>query len=385
MEGKHIMGGREKVKVAVVQASAVFMDKERTIDKACNLILEASRNGAELIVFSEAFIPGFPAYYTWGFESKPREWAAYMIALQDNSVVVGSRDTEVLGEAAKEAGAYVVIGCNELDDREGSQTVYNSLLFIGRDGRFIGRHRKLMPTYIERTYWGLGDASDLRVFTTDIGRLGGLICGEHTMVLLKAALIHQAEAFHISVWPGAWSARGREHLMEWIPEADPFGGGSFIYPLVKSYAIEAQAFVPTCCGILNEQDIPQEWKHLTSSDRMNYQWAVGGSVIVNPFGGITAGPVFGEETILYADCYANHIKVAKAMFDSLGHYARWDLVRLRVAKEPRSPYVGTAEAPRPALPLKELKRVAQECDISLDKLEGIIEELNRSASLEPTD
>lgn len=382
MKGKKILGGREKVKVAVVQASPVFMDKEKTIEKACNLIREAGSNGAELVIFSEAFISGFPAYYTMGFESKPSEWAAYMIALQDNSVVVDSPDTELLGEAAREAGAYVVMGCNELDDRQGSRTVYNSLLFIGRDGQFIGRHRKLMPTYIERTYWGLGDATDLRVFDTDIGRLGGLICGENTMVLLKAAMMHQGEEFHITVWPGAWSIRGREHIMEWVPETDPFGGSSYLYPLVRSYAIEAQAFVPTCCGILKEKDFPEEWKHLIDSDRMNYQWAVGGSVIVNPWGGSIAGPVFGEETILYADCYANHIKAAKAIFDCLGHYARWDVVRLQVSKEPRHPYVGAAETPQLELPLRELKRIAQEYDITPDKLETIIEELNRSVSLE---
>ena len=147
---KKILGGRDKVKVAVVQASPVFMDKQRTIDKACNLIKEAGRNGAELIAFSEAFIPGYPAYYTVGYETNPHEWTDYMIALQDNSVVIPSKDTEILGQAAKEAGSYVVIGCNELDNRPGSCTVYNSLLFIRKDGNFMGRHRKLTPTYTER-------------------------------------------------------------------------------------------------------------------------------------------------------------------------------------------------------------------------------------------
>jgi len=175
MQEKKVLGGREKVKVAVVQASPVFMDKERTIEKACKLIGEAGGNGAELVVFPEAFIPGYPAIYTGGWESKPSEWAPYMVALQDNSVLINSVDTEVLGEAAREAGTYTVIGCNELDDRLGSRTVYNTLIFIGRDGKVMGRHRKLMPTYTERTYWGWGDATDLKVFDTDIGRIGGLI------------------------------------------------------------------------------------------------------------------------------------------------------------------------------------------------------------------
>ncbi|KAB2834650.1 MAG: hypothetical protein F9K51_01510, partial [Candidatus Dadabacteria bacterium] len=131
---KKILGGREKVKAAVVQASPVFMDKGRTIEKACALIREAGRNNAELVAFSEAFIPCYPAYYTVGYETPPHEWTDYMIALQENSLVIPSEDTRILGEAARDAGAYVVIGCNELDDRPGSRTVYNTLLFIGKDG-----------------------------------------------------------------------------------------------------------------------------------------------------------------------------------------------------------------------------------------------------------
>src|SRR3970282_1312752 len=105
---KKILGGRDKVKVAVVQASPVFMDKQKTIEKACELIKEAGRNKAELVAFSEAFISGYPAYYTVGYETNPHEWTDYMIALQDNSLVIPSDDTEILGQAAREAGAHVV-------------------------------------------------------------------------------------------------------------------------------------------------------------------------------------------------------------------------------------------------------------------------------------
>ena len=121
---KKVLGGRETVKVAVVQAAPVFMDKAGTIEKACTLMREAGNNGAELVVFPETFIPGYPAFYTGGWESSPSEWAPYMAALQDNSIVVGSADTGVLGEAVREAGVYAVIGCNELDDRPGSRTVF---------------------------------------------------------------------------------------------------------------------------------------------------------------------------------------------------------------------------------------------------------------------
>ena len=142
------------MKVAVAQAAPVFMDKEKTLEKACRVIREAGDNGAELIAFPEAFIPGYPAYYTVGYETPPHDWTDFMIALQDNSIVIPGDDTEMLAEAARAADAHVVIGCNELDDRKGSRTVYNSLLFISREGKVLGRHRKLMPTYTERSLLG---------------------------------------------------------------------------------------------------------------------------------------------------------------------------------------------------------------------------------------
>lgn len=369
------MGGKEKVRVAVVQAAPVFMDKQKTIEKACKLITEAGNNGAELIIFSEVFIPGYPAIYTGGWDSKPSEWGKYMIALQDNSVVINSRDVEPLREASQEASAYTVIGCNELDDRQGSRTIYNCLLFIGKDGKVMGRHRKLMPTYIERTYWGCGDASDLKVFDTDIGRIGSLICGENTMVLMKAAMMQKGEEFHITVWPGAWSGQGKTHLFD--PETDSSGGSCLVYPVIRSYAIESQAFVVGSLGILTQNDFPERWRFLKDNDHVNYSWLVGGSTVIDPHGRFMVGPVIGEEKILYADCYANQIKLAKALLDCLGHYTRWDLVQLQVRSEPWTPEVEIPKKIFKQLPLNELRRISQEYAISLDKLEGIIEELNK--------
>ncbi len=373
---KKVLGGREKVKVAVVQAAPVFMDKEKTIEKACRLITEAGRNGAELIAFPEAFIPGYPAIYTGGWESSPSEWAPYMIALQDNALLVNSVDTEILGEAAREVSAYVVIGCNELDDRPGSRTVYNSLVFMGKDGRVMGRHRKLMPTYTERTYWGWGDASDLRVFDTDIGRIGGLICGENLMILVKAAMMQKGEEFHITVWPGAWSRHRQKHLMD--PETDPQGGTCLIYPTIRSYAIDSQAFVLSSNGILGDDDLPERWKYLRNNDHTNYGFAVGGSAIVNPAGIFIAGPLIGEETILYADCCANDIKINKALMDCLGHYTRWDVARLQVRREPWTPEADMANRPLVELPMKELRRISEEYEIDVDKLAAVIQELNKN-------
>ena len=381
---KKVLAGREKVRVAAVQAAPIFMDREKTIEKACRLIKEAGSNGAELIAFSEAFIPTYPAFYTGGFESDSSEWQDYMIALQDNAVSIPSEDTNILGEAAQAAGVYVVMGCNELDDRLGSQTLYNTLLFLGRDGKVMGRHRKLMPTYTERTYWGWGDASDLRVFDTDIGRIGGLICWEHHMILIRAAMIHKAEEFHIAVWPGNWCFGG-----ESMADGDtaPLGGTCDLQPAIREHAFESGAFVISVSGILTQKDFPDRWQHLTKSDHMSYSMAVGGSAIVSPFGTYMVEPTFNQEKILYADCYANQIKAIKAMFDSLGHYTRWDVVRLEVRQEGWEPVVeiGRAmETKAGKMFSEEIQRISDKFDIDPEKLQAILTELEKIRNITST-
>ncbi len=370
-----ILGGKEKVKVAVVQASPVFMDREKTVQKACGLIRDAGKNGAELVSFSEAFIPGYPAYYTVGYETPPHEWTDFMIALQDNSIVVPSEDTDLLGNAAKEANCYVVIGFNELDDRYGSQTVYNALLFIDNQGQVMGKHRKLMPTYTERIYWGMGDGSDIKVFDTEIGRIGGLICWENHMPLVRSAMIHRGEEFHIAVWPGNWK-RGSEKLLE----ADTSPGGALcnLQSLIKVHAFEAGAFVLSGCGYLSSEDFPEKWHYIRDGDHINYDWALGGSSIVNPAGRYLAEPNFEKDAILYAECYANQIKAVKAVFDSLGHYSRWDVAQLALKTDALEPEfsVNNNTYPRFDLRQAELNRISEQYEIKLETLESLLQELS---------
>ncbi|MEW6443141.1 MAG: carbon-nitrogen hydrolase family protein [bacterium] len=374
---KQVLGGRDKVRVAAVQAAPVFLDKEKTLEKACRLIREAGANGAELIVFPEAFVPAYPAFYTGGFELPVAEWAAYNVTLQENSVVIPSEDTRILGEAARQAGSYVVVGLNELDDRPGSRTLFNTLLYLDKRGEVLGRHRKLMPTYTERTYWGWGDGSDLKVFDSGIGRIGGLICWEHHMILVRAAMIHLGEELHASVWPGSWRFAG-PRVSE--PETAPLGGSCDLQPAIREHAFEAGAFVISVSGLLREEDFPEPWRHLTASSHMNYSWAVGGSAIVSPMGGYLVEPVFHEETILYADCEANLLKAVKVVFDALGHYSRWDVVRLDVRREPWTPEVPAREPawPRADLPFAELRRISEQFEVRLQKLEKLMEELSRA-------
>jgi nitrilase len=184
-----------KFKAAAIQASAVFLDREGSIEKACSLIREAGKSGADLIVLPEVFIPGGPY---WAWHMNMRSGMNFSVELYRNSVDVPGEATAKLGEAAKACGAYLVIGVNERDNK----SIYNTLLFFDREGRIMGKHRKFRPTGGEKLVWAEGDGSTHKVYDTDIGRIGGLICGEHTMALPGYVLAAMGEQVHIASWVG---------------------------------------------------------------------------------------------------------------------------------------------------------------------------------------
>lgn len=377
---QQVLGGREQVRVAVVQASPVFMDKKGCLEKATDKILEAGREGAELILFPETWIPTYP-YWTMGWDTSAVEFHDVKAALQDNSLVVGSEDTEILGRAARAAHAYVVMGCNELDDRVGSRTLYNSLVYFDREGRVMGRHRKLIPSYIERIWWGRGDARDLKVFDTDIGRLGGQICWENHIINITAWFIAQGVDVHVAVWPGLWNDGSKS-------------GESFIYaghdinacdliPATRERAFAGQCFVLSANNILRKEETPEDFPF---KDKMTYGgpgqgdfvgWACGGSHIVAPSSEYIVPPTFDEEVILYADLKAKAIKVVKSVFDALGHYARWDLVSLTT---PPPPYEPVTAAPLVAAPEfvpehlleRVVETVAKEFSLEREKVDEVV-------------
>lgn len=364
-----VLGGREQVKVAVVQASSEFMDKKACLEKACDLIIEAGKEGAELVVFPETWIPTYP-YWTMGWDTVAHGFHDVMADLQDNSLVVGSEDTDILGRAAREAGAYVVMGCNELDDRIGSRTLFNSLVYMDKDGSVLGRHRKLIPSFIERIWWGQGDARDLKVYDTDIGRIGGQICWENHIVNITAWYIAQGVDIHVSVWPGLWNCGASE-------------GESFIYaghdinkcdliPATRERAFTGQCYVLSANNLLRMDDIPEDFPF---RDSMTYGgpgqeefvgWACGGSHIVAPTSEYMVPPTFDVETIIYAELQAKYIKVVKSVFDSLGHYARWDLVNLSTPPQPYEPVSGPLAAGPPA-----------------DVRDRVVESISKEFKLEP--
>lgn len=351
----------DKVKVAAAQVAPVFMDKEATIDKACRTIAEAGRAGAKLIVFSETFVPGYP--YWRGLQPISR-WSDLMVEYQKNSLMIPSGDTNVLCDAAKEADIIVALGCTEMSDRRGSETLYNTILFIGNDGEILGRHRKLMPTHAERIIWGMGDASDIRVFDTPIGVIGGIVCYEHHMTLQKAAMAALGEEIHCAVWPGWWVMERHPGAKRRYRPGDP-GHLCDIEHAIREYAFETQTFVISVSQYVPDDEMPAYCR--------DFNIAAGGSFIVNPAGVYLHEPVFDREEIIYAELDADDRRHTKAYFDALGHYTRWDLLRLDLRGEPLDPL--TEESAVWEIDKDTIDELAERYGLTPEELAKLLEEL----------
>jgi predicted amidohydrolase len=367
---RKVLGGHEKVKVAIAQKSPVYMNREASVARACSIIEDAGRNGARLVVFPEAWLSGYP-YWTEGWDSSLLQWAGGRIIFSDNALVVPGEDSERLGAAARAAGVYVALGCNEMDPRPEVSTIYNSLIFFAPDGTVLGRHRKLMPTFTERMFWGQGDAADLVVFDTEIGRIGGLICGEHLMTLVRAAMIAQGEEIHVAVFPGAFELHTGPQLEE--PEQAGCFWGHFE---VRAHAFEAGAFVVSGCTMLNDADVAADFPY---KGKMNIAYANGGSEIIAPLGIALAGPAYGE-AIVYGELEAWMIKATKAIVDTMGHYARPDVLKLLVRNERGWTPAGTARDLSPlrsALTDDALKRAADARDVDSERVIELAEGVRR--------
>jgi len=322
-----------KFKAAVAQISPSFLNREETIEKACNTIAEAGGNGAKLIAFPESFIPGYP-YWIW--METPFDSAKYFKDFFKNSVEVPSPATKQLCQAAKKADCHVVMG---MSSREGG-TLYNAMLFIDRTGEIIGYRRKLIPTVAERTVWGRGDGSDLRVYDTDVGKIGGLICGENNMFLVKYALLAKGEQIHISNYPGS-------------PLKTMLGFNDAIELIMRSHAILGQVFILNAINVLNEETTK---KVFDTDAKMQHYFDTnnGGASIISPRGVYLAKPQMHKEMILYADIDMEMIIDAKWATDCVGHYARPDITKLVINEkrynlyETGEPHFSPITSPPPA-------------------------------------
>jgi len=315
-------------RVAVVQRPPVLLDREAGLERALLTIDEAAAEGARLVAFPEAFLPGYPEYI-WRLlpgadYDLSRELHGRLVA---NSVDLSGDDLRAIREAARRHGIVVMIGIHERDAAFSRATLYNTLVTIGPDGTIRNRHRKLVPTNPERMVWAPGDASGLRVVDTPLGRVGGLICWESYMPLARFSLYAQGIQLYVaSTWDEGevWLATMRHIAAEgrcWV-----LGSGCSLR------ASDIPAWFPDRERLYPD---PDEWLN------------PGDSVIVAPGGAIVAGPLHQEHGILYADCDPAAADAGHYTLDAAGHYNRPDIFSLTVQRAGASQIAFIDEAGRP--------------------------------------
>ena len=311
------------ITVAAVHAAPEFLDVEGSVAKAADWITKAGRQGASLVVFPEVFVPGFPY---WINTHPPIVQAGLHARYAAASVDLDGPALAPVLAAARAAGTHVVLGVNE----RAGDSLYNTQVFIDDLGRIIGRHRKLQPTFAERTVWAQGDGSTLTVWDTSIGRLGGLVCWEHTMNLARHALIGQGEQIHAGSWPALSTLVGFTDVFDQQVEA-----------MSRNHAITGQCFVIVSMSPVTQQMLDVIHDALGPQEFLT----VGGgwSAVIHPMTPYLAGPHTGpEEKLVLADIDLADIAGVKVFVDATGHYARPEVLRLVVDDGPKSPVVRTS-------------------------------------------
>src|SRR6186997_1516268 len=303
------------VKVAAVQAASVFLDRDGSTEKACRLIREAGKTGARIIGFPEGFIPAHPVWYhhhaaTGAIANR------LAVELFKNSVEIPGPETAALGQAARDASAYVVMGvCEKIANTTG--TMFNTQIYFGPDGSLIRKHQKIMPTVGERLVHMGGYGDTFGAFSSEFGPMSGLICGENSNPLAVFALIAEGTRVHVMSWPNHFPTSG-----------DPLRNRVAIDS--QAFAQMSKAFVISACGTVDDRMIemlkpsPEAEKFLRNPD------CYGGTLIVDPLSRIIAGPMGEEEGILYAECNLDLGIQMKLRHDFAGHYNRPDIFHLHI-------------------------------------------------------
>ena len=291
-------------KAAVVQASSKLFDLEGCLKKTRSLVWEAKGKGANLVLFPEAFISGYPRGLSFGTVVGSRSpngrktWLKYW----ENSLEIPSPESDRLRTIAKEAEVWLVMGVIEREPIGG--TLYCTLLYIDPAGNIRGKHRKLKPTAAERIIWGEGDGKDLDVIPTPNGRLGGLICWENYMPQARMMLYRQGVDIYLA------------------PTADQRDTWQ---ASLRHIACEGRCFVLGCNQYVSLDMYPKEILDWEPQNELPQTLSRGGSVIVSPLGEVIAGPLWDQEGILYADLDLREVAMGKLDFDVVGHYSRNDL------------------------------------------------------------
>jgi nitrilase len=304
-------------KAAAVQTSPVFLNVEKTIDKAISFIKEAHEHGAQLIAFPEVFIAG---YHYWNWIMTPVQGSKWYEQLYRNSVAVTDESMKPLFQAAKDFNMHIVIGINERGDSYGE--IYNTNLIIDNKGTLIGKHRKLVPTWAEKLTWTSGDGSSLKVYKTDIGPIGTLACGENTNTLARFTLLSQGELIHIANYIS-------------LPVAPPdYNMAEAIKIRAAAHSFEGKLFTIVSCSTISKEIMEALKPDVPNVEELLTRKSSAFSGIIGPNGAVVGEPLIDEEVIVYAAIDLSKCIQPKQMHDILGHYNRFDIFDLRVNTAP---------------------------------------------------
>lgn len=305
-------------KIAIIQEAPHVLDKKNTVKKAAEIIKSVSEQGAELIVFPEAFIPGYPA---WIWRLRPGgDWGIIEelhARLLKNAIDLSSEDLKPMLDAAKESCVTVVCGISERDNANSQSTIYNSLITIDNQGRIVNHHRKLMPTNPERMVWGFGDGHGLNVIDTPVGKIGSLLCWESYMPLARYSLYSQGIEIYI---------------------APTYDSGEAWIGTMRHIAREGRCWVLSCGVALERSDLPKDFPNMDELYPADEDWInPGDSLVVSPSGEIVSGPLSKEKGFIIVDIEVEKAATSKRALDVAGHYSRPDIFQLQVDKSRQSP------------------------------------------------
>lgn len=336
IEQRETMRSAAPFRAAVVQAAPFAFDLQASLERAVALIAEAAAQGAQLVVFPEAFLGGYPKGLDFGVKVGMRspEGRDLFRRYYESALDVPGPATATLGVAARAHGVHLVVGAIE---RAGG-TLYCTVLFFGSDGALLGTHRKVMPTAMERLIWGFGDGSTLQVLPTPLGRIGAAICWENYMPQLRLALYGQGVQLYC-----APTVDDRE---TWLPT-------------MRHIALEGRCFVLSACQFARRRDFPADVAPVQGDDPETVLIR-GGSCIVGPLGELLAGPVFDQPAILAAEIDLGVISRGSFDLDVVGHYARPDLFQLTVNTQPLRAVTFTGK-PLTAQPLRPQAEATPPC------------------------
>ncbi len=313
------MNDKNSLKLAIVQQRPRYFDLSACMEQLAILIADAAKEGADLIVFGETWLTGYPVWLDYLpsialWDHEPTKWAFAL--MHRNAVEVPGPEIKRIASLAARYRVYLTIGVNErVRSGPGQGTIYNSLLTFNAEGKLANHHRKLMPTYTEKLLYGLGNGTGLKSVDSPFGKIGGLICWEHWMPLSRQALHNEGETIHVAVWPTVHDA----HQLA-----------------SRHYAFEGRCFVIAAGQILQFKDLPELLRQGQAIDPEQYLMR-GGSCVIGPDGQFILPPVFqSEETLLVDINDLERAQREKMTLDVTGHYARPDVFDFRIRQRHQS-------------------------------------------------